>query len=62
MSAARASGTDLASSLRQNTFLTLGVRPAGGPRSVLFLRWTGGKLGQLEFLPEKLSFSTFPFF
>ena len=29
MSAARASGTDLASSLKQNTFLTLGVRPAG---------------------------------
>ena len=27
---ARASGTDLASSLKQNTFLTLGVRPAGG--------------------------------
>ena len=32
MSAARTSGTDLASSLRQNTFLTLKVRPAGGPR------------------------------
>ena len=31
MSAARASGTDLASSLKRNTFLTLGVRPAGGP-------------------------------
>ena len=29
MVVARASGTDLASSLRQNTFLTLGVRPAG---------------------------------
>ena len=33
MSAARVSGTDLASSLRQNTFLTLEVRPAGGPGS-----------------------------
>ena len=32
MSAARASGTDLASSLKRNTFLTLGMRPAGGPR------------------------------
>merc|ERR1739841_388265 len=31
MVVARASGTDLASSLKQNTFLTLGVRPAGGP-------------------------------
>ena len=32
MSAARASGTDLASSLKRNTFLTLGVRPVGrGP-------------------------------
>ena len=30
MVVARASGTDLASSLKQNTFLTLGVRPAGG--------------------------------
>ena len=28
----RASGTDLASSLKRNTFLTLEVRPAGGPR------------------------------
>ena len=27
----RASGTDLASSLSQNTFLNLGVRPTGGP-------------------------------
>ena len=34
MSAARASGTDLASSLKRNTFLTLEVRPAGGPGSV----------------------------
>ena len=32
MVVARASGTDLASSLKQNTFLTLGVCPAGGPR------------------------------
>ena len=30
MVVARASGTDLASSLRQNTFLTLEVHPAGG--------------------------------
>ena len=29
MVVARASGTDLASSLKQNTFLTLGVRPEG---------------------------------
>ena len=29
MVVARASGMDLASILRQNTFLTLGVRPAG---------------------------------
>ena len=33
MVVARASGMDLASSLRQNTFLTLGVRPVGGPGS-----------------------------
>ena len=33
MVVARASGTDLASSLKRNTFLTLGVRPAGGPGS-----------------------------
>ena len=33
MSAARASGMDLASSLKRNTFLTLGVRPVGGPGS-----------------------------
>ena len=33
MSAARASGTDLASSLNLNTFLTLRVHPAGGPGS-----------------------------
>ena len=32
MSAARASGMDLASSLRQNTFLTLEVRPVGPHR------------------------------
>ena len=31
MVVARASGTDLASSLKQNAFLTLKVRPAGGP-------------------------------
>ena len=31
MVVARASGMDLASILSQNTFLTLGVRPAGGP-------------------------------
>ena len=31
MVVARASGTDLASSLKQNIFLTLEVRPAGGP-------------------------------
>ena len=39
MSAARASGTDLASILKRNTFLTLGVRPVGvrGPRG------TGGQ-------------------
>ena len=30
MVVARASGTDLASSLKQNTFLTLKVHPAGG--------------------------------
>ena len=30
MVVARASGMDLASSLKRNTFLTLGVRPAGG--------------------------------
>ena len=30
---ARASGMDLASSLKRNTFLTLGVRPVGGPGS-----------------------------
>ena len=30
MVVARASGTDLASSLKQNTFLTLEVCPAGG--------------------------------
>ena len=29
MVVARASGTDLASSLKQNAFLTLGVRPEG---------------------------------
>ena len=33
MVVARASGMDLASSLKRNTFLTLGVRPAGGPGS-----------------------------
>ena len=33
MVVARASGMDLASILRQNTFLTLGVRPVGGPGS-----------------------------
>ena len=33
MVVARASGMDLASSLKQNTFLTLGVRPVGGPGS-----------------------------
>ena len=33
MVVARASGMDLASILRQNTFLTLGVRPTGGPRA-----------------------------
>ena len=32
MVVARASGMDLASSLRQNTFLTLGVRPVGPHR------------------------------
>ena len=32
VSAAGASGTDLASSLKRNTFLTLGVRPAGPHR------------------------------
>ena len=30
MVVSRASGVDLASSLKQNTFLTLGWRPAGG--------------------------------
>ena len=30
---ARASGMDLASILKRNTFLTLGVRPVGGPGS-----------------------------
>ena len=39
MVVARASGTDLASSLKRNTFLTLGVRPAGG------LGGTGGHAG-----------------
>ena len=39
MVVARASGTDLASSLKQNTFLTLGVCPAGGPAG------TGGHAG-----------------
>ena len=33
MVVARASGMDLASILRQNTFLSLGVRPLGGPGS-----------------------------
>ena len=33
MVVARASGMDLASILKRNTFLTLGVRPAGGPGS-----------------------------
>ena len=33
MVVARASGTDLASILKRNTFLTLEVRPAGGPES-----------------------------
>ena len=33
MSAARASGMDLASILKRNTFLTLEVRPARGPGS-----------------------------
>ena len=33
MVVARASGTDLASILSQNTFLTLGVHPARGPGS-----------------------------
>ena len=33
MVVARASGMDLASILKQNTFLTLEVRPAGGPGS-----------------------------
>ena len=31
MVVSRASGVDLASILKRNTFLTLGVRPAGGP-------------------------------
>ena len=41
MVVARASGMDLASILKRNTFLTLGVRPAGvrGPRG------TGGQRG-----------------
>ena len=43
MSAARASGMDLASSLKRNTFLTLGVRPMGGG-----LRGTGGHAGGPE--------------
>ena len=34
---ARASGMDLASSLKRNTFLTLEVRPVGGPGSGRFL-------------------------
>ena len=33
MVVARASGMDLASILKRNTFLTLGVRPVGGPGS-----------------------------
>ena len=33
MVVARASGMDLASILKRNTFLTLGVRPARGPGS-----------------------------
>ena len=33
MVVARASGMDLASILKRNTFLTLEVRPAGGPGS-----------------------------
>ena len=39
MVVSRASGTLMASSLKQNTFLTLGVRPAGDPRG------TGGPGG-----------------
>ena len=34
MVVARASGMDLASSLKKNTFLTLGVRPRGDPPSL----------------------------
>ena len=42
MVVARASGMDLASILKRNTFLTLGVRPAGG---VWGSRGTGGHRG-----------------
>ena len=49
MSVARASGTDLASSLKRNTFWTLGVRPgrgaARGPG-------TGGRAGPRDVGPR----------
>ena len=50
MVVARASGMDLASSLKRNTFLTLGVRPAGGPGSA---RDGGPEKGPRDEGPEK---------
>ena len=45
MVVARASGTDLASSLKQNTFLTLEVRPAGGVPPIDGHPMVGGRGG-----------------
>ena len=50
MVVARASGMDLASILKRNTFLTLGVRPARGPGSV---RDGGTEKGPPDGGPEK---------
>ena len=50
MVVARASGMDLASILKRNTFLTLGVRPARGPGSA---RDGGPEKGPPDGGPEK---------
>ena len=50
MVVARASGMDLASILKRNTFLTLGVRPARGPGSA---RDGGPEKGPRDGGPEK---------
>ena len=50
MVVARASGMDLASILKRNTFLTLGVRPARGPGSA---RDGGPEKGPRDGGPQK---------